>query len=188
MKHLAVNEIIKYVSLTILNQEAISIASAVTGHICGCNKCMTLVRQFQMLYDAYSDRNIHNSDRDFEEYIEKKLAEKNLTAEMLSDDISGARRYLEDLTEELTDKKQTEKNLSGGLILNDQLLDEVPLDDSIMVEDFLENMLLIEEESDEILYEENLFGENLFEENYSNRYEAEQDLMEENLFEENFFN
>ena len=54
MKHLTGDEMIAFVSLTELNSEAISLSASVNGHIRRCEKCLKLVRSFQMIYDEFS--------------------------------------------------------------------------------------------------------------------------------------
>lgn len=51
MKHLSANEIIEFVSLTELNDEAKNLCATVNGHICKCKKCFELVKAFQMVKD-----------------------------------------------------------------------------------------------------------------------------------------
>lgn len=53
MKHLTVDEIIQFVSLTELNSRAIRLSAAVNGHIRGCAECLKLVRAFQMTHDGF---------------------------------------------------------------------------------------------------------------------------------------
>lgn len=75
MKHLTVDEIIQFVSLTELNSEAINLSASVNEHIRKCGKCLKLVRAFQMIYDEFSRTSQGN---DFKKYIiEDILKEKN---------------------------------------------------------------------------------------------------------------
>lgn len=53
MKHLTVDEVIQFVSLTELNSRAIQLSTAVNSHIRRCADCMRLVRAFQMTYDGF---------------------------------------------------------------------------------------------------------------------------------------
>ena len=57
MEHLTVDEIIDFISLTELNNEAIVLSSAVNGHIRKCKDCLKLVKSFQIIYDEFSARN-----------------------------------------------------------------------------------------------------------------------------------
>ena len=57
MKHLTVDEIIDFVSLTELNSEAVKLSATVNGHICRCRKCLKLVTAFQTVYDEFVDAN-----------------------------------------------------------------------------------------------------------------------------------
>ena len=64
MKHLTVDEILNFVSLTELNNESI-------GHIRKCEKCLKLVRAFQMIYDEFSRLNVGG---DFKDFITENLS------------------------------------------------------------------------------------------------------------------
>ncbi len=66
MKHLSIDEIIDFVSLTELNGDSITISATVNGHIRKCEKCLKLVRSFQMVYDAFSRLQV---DGDFKKYV-----------------------------------------------------------------------------------------------------------------------
>lgn len=65
MKHLTVDEILNFVSLTELNNESIELSAAVNGHIRKCEKCLKLVRAFQMIYDEFSRLNVGGNFKDF---------------------------------------------------------------------------------------------------------------------------
>ena len=65
MKHLTVDEIMDFVSLTELNSEAIRLSAYVNGHIRQCEKCLNLVRAFQMIYDEFSRLCIEGNFKDF---------------------------------------------------------------------------------------------------------------------------
>lgn len=54
MKHLTVDEIIRFVSLWKLDKEAVELCAAVNGHIAQCPKCLKTVRAFQMVDDQLS--------------------------------------------------------------------------------------------------------------------------------------
>ena len=54
MKHLTVEEIIQFVSMTELTTETIHFSAAVNGHIRKCAKCLELVKSFQMVHDELS--------------------------------------------------------------------------------------------------------------------------------------
>lgn len=66
MNHLTVDEIIEFVSLTELNSEAINLSASVNGHIRKCEKCLELVRSFQMIYDEFSRMSFDGS---FKKYV-----------------------------------------------------------------------------------------------------------------------
>ena len=54
MKHLTVDEIVQFVSMTELTAESVNFSVAVNGHIRKCAKCLELVKSFQMVYDELS--------------------------------------------------------------------------------------------------------------------------------------
>ncbi len=66
MKHLTVDEIIEFVSLTEYNDEAIKLSSAVNSHIRNCRECLELVRAFQTIYDEFIDM---GKNGDFKKYV-----------------------------------------------------------------------------------------------------------------------
>ena len=70
MKHLTVDEIIEFVSFTELNSEAINLSASVNGHIRECEKCLKLVRAFQMIYDEFSRLSFGG---DFKKYVIDKV-------------------------------------------------------------------------------------------------------------------
>lgn len=82
MNHLTVDEIIGFVSLTELNTEAIELSAAINGHIRKCEKCLKLVRAFQMIYDEFSEL---NSNGDFKKYVLKKVSEKTAESENVTE-------------------------------------------------------------------------------------------------------
>ncbi len=82
MSHLTVEEIVRFVSLTELNAEALELAATVNGHIRSCEGCRRLVDAYQAIYDEFSGLNINC---DFEGFVEKyvigtKAAKKELYA------------------------------------------------------------------------------------------------------------
>lgn len=66
MKHLTVDEILDFVSLTELNNQSIELSTTVNGHIRKCEKCRKLVRTFQMIHDEFSRC---GSDGNFKEHF-----------------------------------------------------------------------------------------------------------------------
>lgn len=72
MKHLTVDEILNFVSLTELNSESIELSATVNGHIRKCEKCLKLVRAFQMIYDEFAKLNAGGG---FKEFITENLSE-----------------------------------------------------------------------------------------------------------------
>lgn len=51
MDHLALDDVIAFVSLTEINEETMSLITAVNTHIADCRTCRELVRSFQLVYD-----------------------------------------------------------------------------------------------------------------------------------------
>lgn len=83
MKHLTVDEIIDFVSMTELNNEAIQLSGAVNGHVRKCEKCLNLVRAFQMIYDEFSERNMRGHFKTYAaESIARAKIENNQTIEI----------------------------------------------------------------------------------------------------------
>ena len=66
MNHLTVDDIINFVSLPEMNEEAVELSAAVNGHIRKCGKCLELVRAFQMIYDEFSRL---NTNGDFKKFV-----------------------------------------------------------------------------------------------------------------------
>ena len=54
MEHLTVDDMIRFVSLTELNNEAIELSASVNGHIRRCRECLERVRAFQTIYDEFT--------------------------------------------------------------------------------------------------------------------------------------
>ncbi len=71
MKHLTVDEIINFVSLTELNSEAIELSATVNGHIRNCENCLKLVSSFQMIYDEFIRLEMNN---DFKWYLDNNIS------------------------------------------------------------------------------------------------------------------
>ena len=68
MNHLTVEEIIDFVSLSEMTEEAVELSATVNGHIRKCDKCLALVRAFQMVHDEFSSL---NTSEDVKKYISK---------------------------------------------------------------------------------------------------------------------
>ena len=66
MTHLTIDEMIEFVSLTELNSEALELSATVNGHIAKCERCLRLVRAFQIVYDGFSSV---NKNEDFRKYV-----------------------------------------------------------------------------------------------------------------------
>ena len=78
MKHITVDEIIRFVSLTELNDEAVALAADVNAHIAGCDKCLELVNAFQLIYDEFITL---NKQCDFKEHLTDVIEKRYKTNE-----------------------------------------------------------------------------------------------------------
>ena len=72
MKHLTVDEMIRFVSLTELNAEAKMLSAAVNGHIRRCGKCLKYVQAFQTIHDEFVQL---NGSGDFKKHVCGKFEE-----------------------------------------------------------------------------------------------------------------
>ena len=94
MNHLSVDDIIDFVSINELNSESIKLAATVNGHIRKCDRCLKLVRSFQMIYDEFSMLNMRG---DFRKYISENFSskesdnEKDIIAENEFEEFDGYR-------------------------------------------------------------------------------------------------
>lgn len=79
MKHLTVDEMIEFVSLTETSEEADKILSKVNGHICRCSACLQKVRAFQMIYDEFMSS---GNNPNFREYMLKELKDNEIDNEI----------------------------------------------------------------------------------------------------------
>lgn len=73
MNHLTVEEIIDFVSLSEVTEEAVELSATVNGHIRKCDKCLALVRAFQMIYDEFSRL---NTSGDFRKFVSETISEE----------------------------------------------------------------------------------------------------------------
>lgn len=73
MNHLTVDDIINFVSLSEMNEEAVELSAAVNGHIRKCAKRLELVRAFQMIYDEFSRL---NTNGDFRKFVSETISEE----------------------------------------------------------------------------------------------------------------
>lgn len=71
MPHLTVDEILNFVSLTELNNEARELSATVNSHIRKCKKCLKIVRAFQLIYDEFSELNMRG---DFKGFISENIS------------------------------------------------------------------------------------------------------------------
>ena len=53
MKHLTVEQIVEFVSLTTINDKAVALSAAVNGHIRHCGRCFDKVCAFQAIHDEF---------------------------------------------------------------------------------------------------------------------------------------
>jgi hypothetical protein len=85
MKHLTVDDMIRFVSLTELNDEAMELSASVNGHIRRCGECLERVRAFQMIYDEFTALSGNGDFRKrLDEYVEleaQKLPKPRLQLE-----------------------------------------------------------------------------------------------------------
>ena len=72
MEHLTVDEMIRFVSLTELNAEAVELSASVTRHIRKCRDCLKRVQAFQMIYDEFTELCEHG---DFANYVQEQNPE-----------------------------------------------------------------------------------------------------------------
>ncbi len=72
MDHLTFDEIVEFVSLSELNEDAVKLSAVVNGHIRNCEKCLNLVRSFQMIYDEFTMTDEKNN---FNEYAQNIVSE-----------------------------------------------------------------------------------------------------------------
>ena len=92
MKHLTIDEILNFVSLTELNSASIELSASVNGHIRKCEKCLKLVTACQMIYDEFSRLQMEGSFKDF--LVEKVSEAKNTQATEITnvlEDLDGFR-------------------------------------------------------------------------------------------------
>jgi len=80
MKHLSVDEILDFVTLTEPNAEAVALCASVTRHIRCCGACRKKVRAFLDLHDAFlrlgnsgDFRSFASGAADFESEAENEL-------------------------------------------------------------------------------------------------------------------
>lgn len=70
MNHLTVDEILDFISLSELNAEAIKLSATVNEHIRECEKCLKLVRSFQLIHEEFLRL---NRNGDFKKNIDKSI-------------------------------------------------------------------------------------------------------------------
>ena len=74
MKHLTVDEMIDFVSLTKLDADALMLSATVNEHIRDCDQCLRYVQAFQMIHDEFA--RLHGSD-DFRKFVINKVRSAN---------------------------------------------------------------------------------------------------------------
>ena len=72
MNHLSIDEIIEFVSLSKMTKENLEFAAKVNAHICRCEECLTLVNQYQALYDGFTQASLDS------ESLRMELEEENV--------------------------------------------------------------------------------------------------------------
>jgi hypothetical protein len=70
MEHLSVDEMIRFVSLSSLDDESMEFAETVNRHIRECDECRKKVYSFQLLYDSFE---MAGSGGDFQKYIYARM-------------------------------------------------------------------------------------------------------------------
>ena len=65
MKHLTVDEILDFVSLTDLSRESVELAAKVNGHTRRCEQCRKTVCAFQEIYDQFVRYSAEGSFKNF---------------------------------------------------------------------------------------------------------------------------
>lgn len=74
MEHLTVDEMIRFVSLTEMNPEAVELAASVNRHIRGCKDCLKRVRAFQLIYDEFTELCAQGEFRTYAQIQEQQLS------------------------------------------------------------------------------------------------------------------
>lgn len=90
MEHLTVDEIIDFISLTELNNDAIVLSATVNRHIRKCEKCLRLVRSFQVIYDEFS---LLGSERGFKDFVVGEILNRNFENEKAEELYSALDEY-----------------------------------------------------------------------------------------------
>ena len=72
MKHLSVDQIIEYVSMTKMNDEELNLSATVNEHICKCEKCFELVQSFQLISDEFTELRLKGEFRKAVKQAEEK--------------------------------------------------------------------------------------------------------------------
>lgn len=77
MEHLTIDDMIRFVSLSELNDAAVELSASVNGHIRGCRSCLNRVNAFQMIYDEFTEQYRNGN---FRECMQERILE--LSAEL----------------------------------------------------------------------------------------------------------
>lgn len=91
MSHLTFDEMVEYVSLSKLDEEALLLASKVDTHIRECDECLELVRAVRTIYDEFAKM---NKGKNFKAFINELDSADNKTRARL-DEIKVAFKTLE---------------------------------------------------------------------------------------------
>lgn len=82
MSHLTFDEVVEYVSLSKLNEEALLLASKVDTHIRDCDECLELVRAVRAIYEEFVRM---NKNKNFAAFIDDSASMDNKTKSRLDE-------------------------------------------------------------------------------------------------------
>ncbi len=82
MNHLTFDEIIEYVSMSKLNEEALMLASKVDTHIRDCDECLELVRAVRAIYEEFVRM---KKEKSFTDFLKKPVAVDDKTKARLEE-------------------------------------------------------------------------------------------------------
>lgn len=91
MKHLTVDEMIDFVSLTKLNAEALMLSATVNEHIRDCDKCLKRVQAFQIVHDEFARL---QGSGDFKKFILSKV--RSTSAQSAKNETQAQQEELDD--------------------------------------------------------------------------------------------
>ncbi len=79
MEHLKTDEIIEFVSAKKLTDESVELAKKINGHIRDCDRCLKVVRSFQMIFDEFEKM---GSGGCFKKFLNEKLIGQSNTGDL----------------------------------------------------------------------------------------------------------